>query len=204
MPEVFDVEAVRAGERRRALAAVGEILLIVLVLYLAASLLQFIQGWLLNDVVQATAKQMRAEMKKAHHRFFTRRYMSDTECRSCRGSRLRPEALAVKVGSLDLGQLGRLGGAIVTKQQAIAVLDRVRLPRVHTVRRVVYEGSIRALIGQQVFTVLVADQGVGSRYHVLGVRQHQIVAFAPTNGSSPRLKHTGSRLLRRLIAIGNH
>ncbi|HOX25060.1 MAG TPA: excinuclease ABC subunit UvrA [Candidatus Krumholzibacteria bacterium] len=51
---------------------------------------------------------MRAEMKKAHHRFFTRRYMSDTECRSCRGSRLRPEALAVTIGGLDLGQLGRL------------------------------------------------------------------------------------------------
>ena len=53
-------------------------------------------------------EQMRAEMKKAHHRFFTRRYMSDTECRSCRGTRLRPEALAVKINGLDLGQLGRL------------------------------------------------------------------------------------------------
>lgn len=53
-------------------------------------------------------EQMRAEMKQPYHRFFTRRYMSDIECRSCRGTRLRPEALAVKIGGLDLGQLGRL------------------------------------------------------------------------------------------------
>jgi excinuclease ABC subunit A len=53
-------------------------------------------------------EQMRAEMKKAHHRFFTRRFMSDSECRACGGSRLRSEALAVKLNGLDLGQLGRL------------------------------------------------------------------------------------------------
>ncbi len=82
-------------------------------------------------------EQMRAEMKKAHHRFFTRRYMSDTGCRGCQGSRLRPEALAVKVGSLDLGQVGRmavtdalkkLSSMRLTKQnRAIAgeVLDEV-------------------------------------------------------------------------------
>lgn len=51
---------------------------------------------------------MRAEMKKAHHRFFTRRYMGDTLCRACGGSRLRPEALAVRIGALDIGQAGRL------------------------------------------------------------------------------------------------
>ena len=53
-------------------------------------------------------EQMRAEMKKAHHRFFTRRYMGDTLCRACGGSRLRAEALAVRVQGLDLGQVGRL------------------------------------------------------------------------------------------------
>ena len=53
-------------------------------------------------------EQMRREMKKAHHRFFTRRFMGDTECRACGGSRLRGEALAVKVQKLDIGQIGRL------------------------------------------------------------------------------------------------
>lgn len=63
-------------------------------------------------------EEMRAEMKKAHHRFFTRRYMSDTECRACRGTRLRPEALAVKLGSTDLGQLGRLAVTDALKKMA--------------------------------------------------------------------------------------
>lgn len=50
--------------------------------------------------------KMRQEMKKGHHRFFTRRYMGDTLCRACGGSRLRGEALAVKVQGMDLGQMG--------------------------------------------------------------------------------------------------
>ena len=53
-------------------------------------------------------QQMRQEMKQGHHRFFTRRYMGDTLCRACGGSRLRPEALAVRVQGLDLGQVGAL------------------------------------------------------------------------------------------------
>ena len=92
-------------------------------------------------------EKMRAEMKKAHHRFFTRRFMSDTECRQCRGSRLRPEALAVKVGGMDLGQLGQMAvtdalkkmtGLRLTKQnRAIAgeVLDEV-LSRLNFLERV--------------------------------------------------------------------
>jgi len=53
-------------------------------------------------------EDMRRKMKKGHHRFFTRRFMGDTKCRTCGGSRLRGEALAVKVGGLDLGVLSRL------------------------------------------------------------------------------------------------
>jgi excinuclease ABC subunit A len=53
-------------------------------------------------------EQMRTDMRKAHHRFFTRRYMGDTLCRACGGSRLRDEALAVRVAGLDLGQVGRM------------------------------------------------------------------------------------------------
>jgi len=71
-------------------------------------------------------EQMRAEMKKAHHRFFTRRFMSDTECRACGGTRLRPEALAVKVGKLDIGGLGRLAVG-----DALQKLQGVRLSKHH-------------------------------------------------------------------------
>ena len=53
-------------------------------------------------------EDMRREMKKGHHRFFTRRFMGDTWCRTCGGSRLCAEALAVKVGGLDLGALASL------------------------------------------------------------------------------------------------
>jgi excinuclease ABC subunit A len=71
-------------------------------------------------------EQMRAEMKKAHHRFFTRRFMCDTLCRACGGSRLRPEALAVKLGTLDLGQLGRMSVG-----DALIKLQKVRLNKTH-------------------------------------------------------------------------
>lgn len=82
-------------------------------------------------------EQMRAEMKKAHHRFFTRRFMGDSACRACGGSRLRTEALAVKLNGMDIGQLGslavtdalkKLGGLRLSQaHQAIAgeVLDEV-------------------------------------------------------------------------------
>ncbi len=65
---------------------------------------------------------MRKEMKKGHHRFFTRRYMGDTECRACGGSRLRSEALAVKVQKLDIGQVGRL-----PVEEALAKVRSLRL-----------------------------------------------------------------------------
>jgi excinuclease ABC subunit A len=53
--------------------------------------------------------------------------MGDTLCRSCGGTRLRPEALAVKVGSLDMGQLGRLA---VSK--ALQRVQSLRLSRAAT------------------------------------------------------------------------
>ncbi len=66
--------------------------------------------------------RMREEMKKGHHRFFTRRYMGDTLCRACGGSRLRPEALAVKVQGMDLGQIGQM-----SVSDALGRLQTIRL-----------------------------------------------------------------------------
>ena len=43
--------------------AVGRVLLLVLALYVAASLLGWLQGYLVNDVVQGTVYQMRAEVE---------------------------------------------------------------------------------------------------------------------------------------------
>ncbi len=43
--------------------ALGTVLLIVLALYLGSSLLSYLQGWLLNDVVQATIYRLRADVE---------------------------------------------------------------------------------------------------------------------------------------------
>ncbi len=43
--------------------AVGRVLLIVLAVYAVASLLSFVQGYLLNDVVQGTVRRMRADVE---------------------------------------------------------------------------------------------------------------------------------------------
>jgi len=69
-------------------------------------------------------EQMRRAMKKGHHRFFTRRYMGDTLCRSCGGSRLRSEALAVRVGGLDLGKISRMAVA-----EALRRVSGIRLTK---------------------------------------------------------------------------
>ncbi len=42
-------------------AAVGQVLLVVLAIYVGSALLQFLQGYLVNDVVQRTVLRMRAE-----------------------------------------------------------------------------------------------------------------------------------------------
>ncbi|MBK6734760.1 MAG: excinuclease ABC subunit UvrA [bacterium] len=85
---------------------------------------------------------MRREMKKGHHRFFTRRFMGDTLCRACGGSRLREEALAVRVQGLDLGQVGRLSveealqkmGSLRLGKSATAAAGEVRDEVVHRLR----------------------------------------------------------------------
>jgi excinuclease ABC subunit A len=45
---------------------------------------------------------------KVHVRVFMSRYRAYTECPACRGARLRPEALWVKVGECDIGQVSRM------------------------------------------------------------------------------------------------
>jgi excinuclease ABC subunit A len=69
-------------------------------------------------------QKMRREMKKGHHRFFTRRYMGDTLCRACGGSRLRPEARAVLVQGMDLGVVGGL-----SVEDALGKMEKIRLSK---------------------------------------------------------------------------
>ncbi|MDX2474327.1 MAG: excinuclease ABC subunit A, partial [Candidatus Krumholzibacteria bacterium] len=69
-------------------------------------------------------EKMRQEMKKGHHRFFTRRFMGDTLCRACGGSRLRPEALAVRMQGMDLGAVGEL-----SVEDALGKIEKIRLSK---------------------------------------------------------------------------
>jgi excinuclease ABC subunit A len=87
-------------------------------------------------------EKMRKEMKQGHHRFFTRRYMGDTLCRACGGSRLRSEALAVKLQGQTLGDMGALSiedalkkaEGIRLNKTATAVAGEVRDEVVHRLR----------------------------------------------------------------------
>ena len=87
-------------------------------------------------------EDMRRKMEKNHHRFFTRRFMGDTTCRACGGTRLRPEAQAIRLGSLDLGQISRMSitealtrmSSLRLSKAATAVAGEVRDEVVHRLR----------------------------------------------------------------------
>jgi excinuclease ABC subunit A len=69
-------------------------------------------------------EKIRREMKQHHHRFFVRRFMGDTDCRTCNGTRLRKEARAVKVGRLELGALSRM-----TIEEALNKVEKLKLSK---------------------------------------------------------------------------
>jgi excinuclease ABC subunit A len=50
-------------------------------------------------------EQMREKSYKKGHRFFTRKYMGFTTCRTCRGGRLRPEAYYVKIAGRTISEI---------------------------------------------------------------------------------------------------
>jgi excinuclease ABC subunit A len=52
--------------------------------------------------------RMKEKSYKKGHRFFTRRYMGYTTCRSCQGSRLRQEARFVLVGGRSISELASM------------------------------------------------------------------------------------------------
>jgi ATP-binding cassette subfamily B multidrug efflux pump len=47
---------------------VGRVLLLVLVIYVVGQLLGFLQGWLVNDIVQETVRRMRSDVEEKVHR----------------------------------------------------------------------------------------------------------------------------------------
>jgi excinuclease ABC subunit A len=76
--------------------------------------------------------RMKEKSYKKGHRFFTRRYMGYTTCRSCQGSRLREEARFVLVGDRSISDLAamipeeilaELGKAGFTKREGAIAKD---------------------------------------------------------------------------------
>ncbi len=78
---------------------------------------------------------------KMHVRVFLSRWRGYRPCPDCNGKRLRPEALAVKVGGLDIAALSAL-----TVREALRFLQGVSdEPRVAAVRRRVLDGVLGRL-----------------------------------------------------------
>ncbi len=77
-------------------------------------------------VVQEAVRQFFAEVErkkyKVHVRVFMSRYRGYTECRACGGSRLRPEALNVRLGGKTIAEAVRLNIA-----QALEFFDALEL-----------------------------------------------------------------------------
>jgi excinuclease ABC subunit A len=57
--------------------------------------------------VKPFLEALRAKAYKKYARFFTRRFMDETTCTTCGGSRLRREALGARVGGHDIAALSR-------------------------------------------------------------------------------------------------
>jgi len=53
-------------------------------------------------------ERLRKKGYKAYAKFFVRRYLSLEDCPACRGTRLKPEALNVKLGDLNIAELSSL------------------------------------------------------------------------------------------------
>jgi excinuclease ABC subunit A len=67
-------------------------------------------------------ENLREKTYKKYARFFTRRYMTYRECRSCRGGRLREEAYYVKLGGRDIREV-----AGMTPDRALEFIDGLEL-----------------------------------------------------------------------------
>lgn len=75
-----------------------------------------------NAAVRRFFDDLEAKKYKLHVRVFLSRYRGYTTCPSCRGTRLRPEALDVYVGGRDISEISRMSTA-----EAMAFVDSLRL-----------------------------------------------------------------------------
>jgi excinuclease ABC subunit A len=157
--------------------------------------------------------EMRRKMEKGHHRFFTRRFMGDTLCRACGGSRVRAEALAVKLGTLDIGQLGRMSvvealeriEALRLAKGAVAIAGEVRDEVVHRLRFLTRVGLGYLTLDRLTRTL---SGGEAQRIHLANALGSRLVDTLyvldePTTGLHPADIERLTATLKDLVAAGN-
>jgi excinuclease ABC subunit A len=82
------------------------------------------------------------------------RFVVTLTCDACKGQRLRPEALAVKLGELNIAELGRLPlGKVRDALRALA--DPARSPAIGPTERVIMEPLVRAVVDRLGFLINV-------------------------------------------------
>lgn len=85
---------------------------------------------------------LRAKSYKKYARFFTRRFMDETTCRTCEGKRLRREALSIRIDGCDIAQLGQR-----TLAELRAFIDALDLRGEHEVVAADIVLELRARLG---------------------------------------------------------
>ncbi len=158
-------------------------------------------------------EDMRQKMEKEHHRFFTRRFMGDTTCRACGGTRLRSEALAVKIGSLDIGlaaqstiaeAVQRFAGLRLSRT-AESVAGEVRQEIVHRLRFLERVGLGYLTLDRLTRTL---SGGEAQRIHLANALGSRLVDTLyvldePTTGLHAEDIQRLLEALRDLVAAGN-
>ena len=161
----------------------------------------------------AFLEDMRKEMKKGHHRFFTRRFMGDTKCRTCGGSRLRAEALAVRVGGFDIGQIGHMSlDEALRKVEALRLAKTDRAAAGDVQQEILHRLSFLSRVGLGYLTLdrltRTLSGGDAQRIHLANALGSRIVDTLyvldePTTGLNPADVDRLIATLRDLVDIGN-
>jgi len=150
---------------------------------------------------------------KIGKRVFLRRYQSQKECPRCHGSRLRPEALYVKVGRKTIAEVARMNVA-----EAIEFFRKLRLTAFErgVADQIIKEVRSRLDYLQRIgLSYLTLDRltrtlsgGEAQRIHLATSLGHSLsgtlyVLDEPTIGLHPRDTHRLIKILQRLRDNGN-
>ncbi len=156
---------------------------------------------------------MRSHPAKEGHRFYARRYMARTRCRACEGTRLRPEARAVRVQGHEIGAIAEL-----PIPQALAALEALTLTpsQLVTAGDVLHEllARLRFMMGMGLGYLMLGrasrtlSGGEMQRIHLSNALSSRLVETLyvldePSIGLHPADTHRLIRSLRELADLGN-